>query len=136
MSVDLAPAPNVISKGLQSLINSSHTTGLPFDGDFRVDDNVLAKFPKGTEVLSASRFGTSAWTVTARLHIRLPDASEQRLFLKSAPEDHGRVLMQGEFNAMSELYKWAPELIPEPHSWANMRWKNPRHTFFSPHTLI
>jgi fructosamine-3-kinase len=102
---------------LQALIDATRGTSLAFEGDFRVDDDILAKFPEGTKVISARSFGTSAWTVTARLHLELPTGSNELFFLKSAPGDHGRTLMEGEFNAMSELYKWAPDLVPKPHSW-------------------
>ncbi|KAJ3580322.1 hypothetical protein NPX13_g233 [Xylaria arbuscula] len=83
-------------------------------GDFHVDDNVLRQFPAKTQVLSSNRLFKSAWTVTARLHLRLPDGLEKQVFLKSATENHGRTLMEGEFNAMGELYKWAPDLVPQP----------------------
>jgi len=90
----------------------------------------LKKFPQGTKVISAHRFGASAWTVTARLHLLLPDDTEERYFLKSAPEKHGRTLMEGEFNAMSELYKWAPYLVPKPHSWGQYEFEDPEAYFF------
>lgn len=54
--------------------------------------------------------------MTARLHVRFVDGTEAHYFLKSAPSNEGRHLMEGEFNAMKELYKWAPDLVPEPHS--------------------
>lgn len=102
----------------------------PYAGDFIVDENVVAKFPEGTKVLSAYRFGTSAWTATARLHIEMPDGSQTRLFLKCATEDTGRVLMEGEFSAMSELYKTMPSFVPKPHSWGKYRAENPDTYFF------
>lgn len=78
----------------------------------------------------ASRLGTSDWTETARLLLRLPDGCEERYFLKSAPGDHGRVMMKGEYNAMTELYKWAPDLVPKPHSWGKYALPNPEAYFF------
>ena len=98
--------------------------------DFAVDENVLAKFPVGTKVLSASRFGTSAWTVTAKLHLRLPDGVEERYFMKRAPDEHGRVLLEGEFHSMSELYKWAPDFVPKPHSFGKCASEEPEAYFF------
>jgi protein-ribulosamine 3-kinase len=115
---------------LQALIDNSHADGSLYDGNFRVDNEVLRQFPEGTKVLSAHRFGASAWTVTARLHLELPDGSDKRYFLKSAPEAHGRTLMQGEFNAMSELHKWAPYLTPKPHSWGKYELEEPEAYFF------
>ncbi|KAI1324506.1 Fructosamine kinase-domain-containing protein [Xylariaceae sp. FL0255] len=118
-----------MSSLLQALIESFHG-GSPFPGGFRIDENVLALFPKETQVLSAHRFGTSAWTVTAHIHLKLPDGSEQEYFLKSAPGDHGRTLMEGEFNAMSELYRWAPDLVPKPHSYGKYALERPEAYFF------
>ncbi|KAI0183666.1 Fructosamine kinase-domain-containing protein [Xylaria flabelliformis] len=115
---------------LQSLIDISHGDSFPYSGDFRVDDNVLAQFPDQTQILSANRSGTSAWTVTARLDLKLPDGSEQRVFLKSAPGSHGHVLMEGEFNAMSELYKWDPELVPKPLTYGRYAITEPEAYFF------
>ncbi|OAQ88027.1 protein kinase-like (PK-like) [Purpureocillium lilacinum] len=98
--------------------------------EFEVDKNVLANFPDGTKVLSASPFGTSAWTVTAKLHLQLPDGVEERYFLKTAPNEHGRVLLEGEFHSMSELYKWAPELVPKPHSFGKCASEKSEAYFF------
>lgn len=105
-------------------------SGLSVAGDFSLDENVVAKFPEGTKFLSAYRFGTSAWTATARLHIELPNGSQTRLFIKCATEDIGRILMEGEFNAMSELYKTMPSFVPKPHSWGKYRAENPDTYFF------
>lgn len=104
-------------RDLADLMKSSRAISPPYDGDFRVDDNVLGDFPFGTVVLSANKSGTSTWTVTARLHLRLPDGSEEQYFLKLAPGVQGQIQMEGEFHAMSELYRWAPDLVPKPHSW-------------------
>ncbi|KAA8642784.1 uncharacterized protein ATNIH1004_009536 [Aspergillus tanneri] len=68
--------------------------------DFPVDDSILAEFPPGTRIVSANRFGASAWTATARLTI-----------------DTGQVMMEGEFNAMSELFKALPTFVPKPYAW-------------------
>lgn len=102
---------------LQTLIDRSFGTGFLHEGDFYVDKNVLAKFPEGTTVTMAHRYATSAWTVTARLHLRLPDGREDVFLLKSAPLVLGGQMMEGEFYAMSEFYKFAPDFVPKPHSW-------------------
>ncbi|KAL7919868.1 Fructosamine kinase domain-containing protein [Trichoderma austrokoningii] len=115
---------------LRDLMESSRASSSPYYGDFRVDDNVLACFPSGTVVLCANRFGTSSWTVTARLHLKLPDGSEEEYFLKSAPGVQGQIQMKGEFHAMSELYRWAPDLVPKPHSWGVYADEEPLAGFF------
>lgn len=110
-----------MSSPLQRLADLSFGTNSPYEGDFRVDDNVLGQFPPGTKVLSARRYATSAWTVTARLRLALPDgleASKQLdLFLKSAPLARGAQMMRGEFHAMAAFYEVAPDFVPKPHAW-------------------
>jgi len=83
-------------------------------GDFLLDHNVIVHFPNGTKVLSAERYGSSAWTVTARISVELADGTPKRCFLKCATEDAGRAMMEGEFWAMTELYKTMPSLVPKP----------------------
>ncbi|KAH9906959.1 Fructosamine/Ketosamine-3-kinase [Xylariomycetidae sp. FL2044] len=39
-------------------------------------------------------------------------------------------MMEGEFNAMSELYKWAPEMVPKPHSWGKYALNDQESYFF------
>ncbi|KAI1178950.1 Fructosamine kinase-domain-containing protein [Nemania sp. FL0916] len=119
-----------MNAALQSLIDNSHGTSFSYPGDFRVDDNVLKEFPDETQILSANRFGTSAWTVTARLHLKLPDGSEQRVFLKSAPGSHGHTLMEGEFHAMTELYNWDPDFVPKPLAFGQYAADEPEAYFF------
>ena len=94
-----------------------------------MDENIVAKFPEGKKI-SATRYGNSAWTITARLDVQLSDGSQERYFLKCAAEDGGRLMMEGEFNAMSELYKFMPNMVPKPHSWGKYRVGNPDTYFF------
>ncbi|OJD32068.1 vegetative incompatibility protein het-e-like protein [Diplodia corticola] len=94
--------------------------GFPIDAEA-----ILAKFPAGTKLLSATPSGTSAWTTTACLHVEFPSGSTQRYFLKCASGDDddgddgagGRALIEGEYHAMSALYAAAPDFVPAPHSW-------------------
>jgi protein-ribulosamine 3-kinase len=118
-----------MGKTLQSLIDRFYGSSQQYAGDFRLDDNIIAKFPEGTEVVSANRYGTSAWAATARLHLKFPDGSDQRYFLKCAPERHGRTLLEGEYNSMFELHNWAPDLVPNPHSWGRCALEDPEAYF-------
>jgi protein-ribulosamine 3-kinase len=115
---------------LQALVDSSYVESARYDANFRVNDEVLSRFPKGIKVLSGHRYGTSAGTVTACIRLRLTNGSEKRYFLKSAPGGHGRTMIESEFNAMSELSKWAPFLAPEPHSWGRYKLDEPEAYFF------
>lgn len=119
-----------MSETVHHLLTRSPSEALSAEGDFPLDENVLNQFPPGTRILSANQYGTSAWTITARLTVELPDGSKSRYFLKCASEDHGRVMMEGEFNGMSELYKTMPTLVPKPHSWGRYRVGNPETYFF------
>ncbi|KAF2650027.1 hypothetical protein K491DRAFT_667973 [Lophiostoma macrostomum CBS 122681] len=119
-----------MSDALQTSVDSSRVMNASYEGNFRVDESVLENFPTETKLLSASRFGTSEWTVTARLHLQYADGAEDQYFLKSATDRHGRTLMEGEFNAMCELYKSSRDLVPKPHSWGKYKFEEPETYFF------
>jgi protein-ribulosamine 3-kinase len=97
-------------------------------GDFPLDQNVIAALPKGTRVLSSDRSGTSAWTVTARITAELADGTPTRYFIKCATGDRGRLVMEGEYASMSEIYKVMPDFVPMPYSWG--RYQNDEIYFF------
>ena len=89
-------------------------------GNFPFDETVLASFPYGTKVLSATKIGTSAWTITARIKVEYPNGAHVQCFLKCAAEDRGCALMEGEYNAMSELYKTMPNFVPKLICWGSV----------------
>ena len=119
-----------MTEAVHTLFDRKGSDTLSISGDFPIDQNIIAKFPKGSEILSANRYGTSAWTITARLSVQLPDGSQEQYFLKCATEDAGRTMMEGEFNAMSELHKTMPTFIPKPHSWGKYHVGSPDSYFF------
>ncbi|KAL9622223.1 MAG: hypothetical protein Q9160_003406 [Pyrenula sp. 1 TL-2023] len=81
--------------------NRRHLSSPGVGGDFPLDDNVIAAFPDGTSVVSADSFGSSAWTC--------------------ATENAGKLMMEGEFHAMSELHKTMASFVPKPHAWGKMK---------------
>ena len=83
-------------------------------GNFPVDKNVIAHFPPGSQVLSANRYGSSAWTVIRVIITELPDGAPKKYFLKSATGKGGYDMMEGEFWAMTELHKTIPANTPRP----------------------
>ena len=89
-------------------------------GDFLFDETVLASFPYGTKVLSATKIGTSAWTITARMKVEHPNRAHVQCFLRCAAKDRSRVMMEGEYNATSELYKTTPNFVPKLISWGSV----------------
>ncbi|CAH0051071.1 unnamed protein product [Clonostachys solani] len=113
-----------------TLSPSSSGNVLGITNNFTVDSNILGKFPSGTKIISAHETVTSAWTTIAQLQLQMEDGSEETYFLKSASGDHGRIMMEGEFNSMSELYMWAPDFVPKPHSWGEYAKSGPDTYFF------
>ena len=74
-------------------------------GDFPLDESVVSQLPEGTKVLSAHQHGYSDWTVTARIVTQLPDGTLKKYFLKCVTGDAGHIMMEGEYWAMTELFK-------------------------------
>lgn len=101
--------------------------------DVSVDENVMANFPPGTQVISANVFGKAAWSSSARVVLELPGGRQEQYKMKSASGDNGRLLMEGEFTAMSELYKTSPDFVPKPHSWG--KFKTEDKYFFLAHFI-
>jgi protein-ribulosamine 3-kinase len=100
------------------------------EGDFPLDQSLIAEFPPGSRIVNVNRFGTSAWTTIARLSVEHPDGGVKLYFLKCALNETGRYMMEGEFNAMSELYQTMPEFIPKPYSWGKYHIEQPETYFF------
>jgi protein-ribulosamine 3-kinase len=48
----------------------------------RPSADIRIVMPKGTKVLSAESYGNSAWTITGRVSVLLPDGTPKRYFLK------------------------------------------------------
>ena len=111
-------------------VNIDETEMSPDLGDFPVDDAVLAEFPPGTQIIHALQHGLSQWTVTARLHVKLPDGQMDWYFLKTAKGDVGKRMMEGEFHAMSALYKVDNLFAPEPYAWGKCRGPGPETYYF------
>ena len=93
--------------------------------------------PKDVSVLSAFTYGSSAWSVTARINCLKSDMSFISYFVKvrilwlkllsltwyktdnpqCVENESGKDQLSGEFEAMSELYKTKPNLVPKPIAW-------------------
>ena len=100
------------------------------DGDFPVDKSVIAYLPEGAKVLSAHRYGSSAWTITACITSELVDGTPKKYFLKCATEEAGHAMMGGEYWAMMELYNTFPAAIPKPLARGKLRTEDPATYFF------
>jgi len=88
------------------------------------------ELPPGTKIVTADRYNSSLWTVTARISTILADGTPKLFFLKCATEDSGRMMLEGEFHSMTELYKTMPSFVPEPYAWGKFQTTNPETYFF------
>ncbi|KJK65999.1 Fructosamine kinase [Aspergillus parasiticus SU-1] len=97
-------------------INMASTLLTSAEDIFRKDDNfagyknIIAEFPHGS-----------------REH---PDGKEKVYLLKCAQFEDGCVLVQGEFNAMSEIYATAPGFVPKPYTWGTCHLDDTEAYFF------
>ncbi|KAL8781303.1 MAG: hypothetical protein Q9213_006078 [Squamulea squamosa] len=119
-------------------------------GNFELDNGVIEVLPAGSRVVEASSFGNSAWTRTAYFAILLPDGSSKQYFLKvqlclttktdtmklnadngmQCATEGGDIMMRGEYNSMTELHKFAPSFVPQPHAWGRFHLTSPVTHFF------
>ncbi|KAL8882454.1 MAG: hypothetical protein Q9198_000553 [Flavoplaca austrocitrina] len=95
------------------------------DRSFPLDEGVI----EDSRVLEACSFGKSSWARTARIKVQLSDGSLKQYFLKWTTEG-GKVMMEGEFNSMTELHRLSPSFVPKPHAWGRFRLSNPVTHFF------
>jgi protein-ribulosamine 3-kinase len=103
-----------MSAAVHPLLDGPRPEAPSIAGDFPLDRSVLSNLPEGIKVLSANRYRKSVWTITAQINAELADGTQARYFLKCAAEDGGRIMMEGEHAAMSELYKTMPNFVPRP----------------------
>ncbi|KAL6714384.1 hypothetical protein ACLMJK_007807 [Lecanora helva] len=91
--------------------------------------NDATALPSGLKLISAERYGTSAWSATASITTRAQDGTEVRFFVKYATGDHGSAQLQGEFKGMQEISKTVPGLAPKPYHFGKLD-GSPAPTFF------
>ncbi|KAJ5657797.1 Fructosamine/Ketosamine-3-kinase [Penicillium longicatenatum] len=117
----------VTNLGLQvPLVTPGKSQGQIIEGDFPLDQAVIDR----TRVHSCERYGPSAWTVTAKIITTLSNGAPKIYFLKCAKDDKGRVMLEGEFHSMRELYNANPNFIPKPHAWGKFNISNPDTYYF------
>ncbi|KAJ4301290.1 hypothetical protein N0V90_003381 [Kalmusia sp. IMI 367209] len=67
-----------------------------------------------------------------------PEIAERKLIKSELPSgtivcaEHelGRVMLEGEFHSMNELYKVAPDLVPKPHAWGQLKMASPETYYY------
>jgi len=99
-------------------------------GNFPLDEAIIEALPQDLRIVSADSYGSSAWSVTARINTEKPDGTPARFFLKCTTESSGKAQLAGEFAAMSELYKTIPSLAPKPRGYGQLRLESPPTYFF------
>ena len=99
-------------------------------GDFFLDKNIISHLPRGCKVLSAEKHGFSTWTVTACIRVELNDGTSKKYFVKCATGEAGRLMMEGEYAAMKELYTTMPSFVPEPLGQGTFHSPDPPTFFF------
>ncbi|KAM0332422.1 hypothetical protein ACHAQA_002703 [Verticillium albo-atrum] len=72
--------------------------------------------PREAVLVEARTWGSSAWTKTARITVKLTDGSLKSYFLKCATYP-GPAMMEGEFNSIDTIHKLMPAFAPKPHGW-------------------
>ncbi|KAL2065379.1 hypothetical protein VTL71DRAFT_3049 [Oculimacula yallundae] len=87
----------------------------------RLDDNVLAKLPEGSEVVSVVPSGASAWCRTFRIDARLKNGELKPYFMKYESGEQGRRMMEGAFQSDSVYASYAPENVPTPVGFGELK---------------
>ncbi|KAH8701347.1 hypothetical protein GQ44DRAFT_778739 [Phaeosphaeriaceae sp. PMI808] len=80
----------------------------------RLDDNVIAKLPAGSEVVTIVPAGASAWCKTFRIDAKLKDGELKSYFMKYESGELGRRMMEGAFQSDSAYSTYALENMPRP----------------------
>lgn len=106
-----------MSSTVHDLLDRLQPDVLAVNGNFPLDQNVIAALPTGTRVLSSDRSGTSTWAFSARITAEVADGTLTRYFMKCATGNRGRVIIQGEYASMSEIQKVMPDFVPMPYTW-------------------
>ena len=73
--------------------------------------------PKSTEIISAESCGTSSWTKTAKLCVKLPDGSSKRYFVKCIKDVGARALVEGEYHSATAIEASVPDFTPKTAGW-------------------
>ncbi|KAI0014973.1 Fructosamine kinase-domain-containing protein [Xylariomycetidae sp. FL0641] len=100
------------------------------DGVFPFDEAVVEALPKGIRFVSVKHFGTSAFTITGRVVALDTAGKEQLFFLKVAYGEHGRIMLNGEWESSNMIYDLMPDFIPQPIGFGQYRSEGPATYFY------
>lgn len=86
-----------------------------------IDDNVLAKLPPGSTVVSVTQSGKSLWVETVRIEARHGDGSTRLYFMKFQSGNLGRNMMKGTYHSECTFYSYLPDNVPKPYAWGSFK---------------
>ncbi|KAK8872739.1 vegetative incompatibility protein 4 [Apiospora arundinis] len=85
-------------------------------GNFPLDSAVIEALPQGDTLISAERYGNSAWSSTARLTVKKENGKLHDYFAKIITGELAEARVLGEFNCMLELWRAMPNIVPQPRA--------------------
>ncbi|EAQ82890.1 hypothetical protein CHGG_11066 [Chaetomium globosum CBS 148.51] len=101
-----------------------------FPMDEAVIDARLKALPKGVKFLSVEKVATSAWTMPGQIMTLEPDGSERPYFLKVAYGEHGRIMLNGEWESSKMIHDIMPNFIPTPYAFGRYKAGKPAAYFY------
>ncbi|KAL9069431.1 MAG: hypothetical protein Q9157_006158, partial [Trypethelium eluteriae] len=101
------------------------------NGEFPMDEAVIEEvLPKNSTFVSVESYGSSAWTTTGRVTARDVDGTQKAYFLKVAYGEHGRIMLNGEWESSKAIHELMPGFVPEPLGFGRYKLKKPATWFY------
>ncbi|KAF9773962.1 hypothetical protein IL306_008099 [Fusarium sp. DS 682] len=85
--------------------------------------------PEGSEVLWVATYGASAWAISSKVDVKLPDGQEQSYFSKVYTAAIADQIARGEYESTKALYQVIPNNVPKPLGWGPCA-DNAKRAFF------
>ncbi|KAF5010442.1 hypothetical protein FDECE_3411 [Fusarium decemcellulare] len=98
-------------------------------GGTEIDANILKALPEGAQVQWVATYGASAWAVSSKVDVKLPDDREQSYFSKVYTAGIADAIARGEYEAAKALYDIIPNNVPKPLGWGPCA-NDPARAFF------
>ncbi|KAL9095967.1 MAG: hypothetical protein Q9165_001965 [Trypethelium subeluteriae] len=92
--------------------------------------NLEEVLPRNNTFVSVESYGSSAWTITGKVIARDFDGAKKAYFLKVAYGEHGRIMLNGEWESSKAIYELIPGCIPEPTGSGRYKLEEPATWFY------